>query len=549
MGAIGLMRTVVGVLGMIGLCASVTRVGASEPATYAEPPMPALRVVADGFGVGERDIRAILTSTGRELWRSFPGYEIEPIVVEFGEGAPITLFQRNAQGEIVIRLSSRETFWCQYAYQFAHEFAHVLCGYDNDYAGSKWFEETLCETASIFAMRAMARAWKDDPPYPNWRDYRDSLRSYADDVLVGRVYARELYAKGMAGFYRDHKDELERNAGDRELNGAMSLVFLHLFEEKPERWEAVRWLNSRASAEGETFVEYLQTWHDVVPLRHRQFVKQVADLYGVAVESNVNAGAEPVPASDGHARPPMPAYRVVAEGFGVSARDIKAVCDSAGRELWRYFPDHRMAPFVVSRGVDGPVVLYRRNDKGETVVRLNTQQTFWCQYAFQFSYLFATMLCATREDSPGNKWFETAVCDAASLFALRSMSKAWEQDPPYPHWRDYRHSLASYAADAIAQRRPLTPEAMRGFYSEHEDALANGRDTRAITERMALVLLDVFEAEPRHWEAVRWLNQQASPAGEPFRDYLRRWHQSVPDRHKVSVSQIGELFGVQVRDE
>ncbi|MCP6756902.1 hypothetical protein NL533_35270, partial [Klebsiella pneumoniae] len=80
--------------------------------------------------------------------------------------------QRNDAREIVLKLDTSNTFWSQYAYQFAHEFCHVLCGYREDDPGTQWFEETLCETASLFVLRAMAREWKTAPPYPHWKDYR-----------------------------------------------------------------------------------------------------------------------------------------------------------------------------------------------------------------------------------------------------------------------------------------------------------------------------------------------------------------------------------------
>ena len=131
---------------------------------YADPPMPPYRILARGFEADEADIRRLLDSTGRELWRYFPDYRIEPFVVRRGHESPIVWYQRNARREIVMLLNTEETYWSQYAYQFAHEFCHILCGYDEDYKGNQWFEEAICETASLFALRAMARAWEHDPP-------------------------------------------------------------------------------------------------------------------------------------------------------------------------------------------------------------------------------------------------------------------------------------------------------------------------------------------------------------------------------------------------
>jgi len=252
-------------------------------AALAAGPVPAYRVEIEGFNASARDIRAVLDSAARELWRLFPDYEIDPIVVTRGHEGPITLFERNGRGEIVMRLDTEGLYWSQYAYQFAHEFCHVLCGFDEDYPGNKWFEETLCETASLFVLRAMARRWEDEPPFPNWRDFRDALRSYADDVLRSRALVHEIYERGLPAFYRTHEETLRRHPCRRDLNGAMSVVLLRLFEEEPSRWEAVRWLNSTPSHEGQTFRDYLRTWHEAVPDRHKAFVARIAKLYGVGV--------------------------------------------------------------------------------------------------------------------------------------------------------------------------------------------------------------------------------------------------------------------------
>jgi len=260
------------------------------PGPYADPPMPPYRVEADGFdGARAADIKAVCDSAGRELWRHFPGHTIEPFVVTRGHKGPIVLYERNARGEIVMRLDTGRTFWSQYAYQFAHEFCHILCGFDKDDPGNKWFEETLCETASLYALRAMARAWKTDPPYPHWRDYRDALRDYTDDILAKRHKVDEIHRNGLAAFYRAHRAELTRHSCNRDLNGAMAVVLLRLLEREPNRWEAVRWLNAGPAPAGRTFPEYLQAWHDAAPGRHKPFIRQVADLYGIPLRAERSA--------------------------------------------------------------------------------------------------------------------------------------------------------------------------------------------------------------------------------------------------------------------
>lgn len=250
----------------------------AQKSRFADPPMPEFRVEAEGFGASAADIRAILQSTGRELWRFFPKYEIEPFVVSRGNRNPIVLHGRNARGEIVMRLSTEKTFWSQYAYQFAHEFCHILCGFDNDDSPHEWFEETLCETASLFAMRAMAETWKDQAPYPNWVDYRHSLKQYADDVIASRA---EIENGALAAFFREHEAELTESTNNRELNGAIAVVLLDWFEANPKHWEAVRWLNPSPAAAGETFGAYLGKWRAAAPKRHRGFIERIARAFEV----------------------------------------------------------------------------------------------------------------------------------------------------------------------------------------------------------------------------------------------------------------------------
>ena len=248
---------------------------------YAKPPMPRFRIVAGGFGAREADIQAILQSNGRELWRFFPDYKIEPFVVIRGKGSPIVLHSRNPRGEIVMRLTTQKTFWCQYSYQFAHEFCHILCGYDRDNSLSEWFEETLCETASLFTMRAMARAWEKDAPYPNWVDYRHSIKKYTDNVIAKR---EKIPKGGLDDFYVKHRGELNKTKTNRDLNGAMAVVLLDWFEEKPSRWESVRWINTTPGSADESFGEYLGKWSRAAPERHRAFIKKIADEFGVELE-------------------------------------------------------------------------------------------------------------------------------------------------------------------------------------------------------------------------------------------------------------------------
>lgn len=242
-------------------------------------PLPALRISDDGWGDARiSDLRAVLNSAASILWSYFPDRKIEPIYVNRTHTGPMVHFERNYLKEIVMDLDSEGMLWCQYSYQFGHEFCHILSGFDKDSTANLWFEEVLCETASLFTLRHMADQWRVTPPFRNWKPYASALEDYADKVIKER---EKIPPGQLPAFYRKHATDLRANPTRRELNGAMSLVFLEMFEQSPSSWEAVTWLNSRPSARDETFPFYLNKWLQAAPPRHQTFIAGIIRAFDV----------------------------------------------------------------------------------------------------------------------------------------------------------------------------------------------------------------------------------------------------------------------------
>ncbi len=249
-------------------------------ALQAEPAKIDIRPNAGAaWGAEIADVRKVLDAAASELAKHFPGREIAPILVE-PAGGPITLFKRGANGEYQVRLATGKTLWAQYTFQFAHELCHILCGYDEDPHANKWFEESVCEAASLFVLRRSAETWKTSPPYPNWKDYAPHLKSYADDRTKAATLPGE---KTFAQWYRDNEKELAKNAVDRDRNNVVAGQLLPLLEKDPSRWEAVAWLNTEKMDAATTFAQFLAAWHRNAPEKHRAFVKAVAALFEVEI--------------------------------------------------------------------------------------------------------------------------------------------------------------------------------------------------------------------------------------------------------------------------
>jgi len=265
-------------------------------ATSRAAPAPAGRAldlrIAPGFGAAEADLRAVLTSAADEIWRHCPAttWQVSGFHVFRNPQSPITLFDHTADGRISIGLNSQDTRWCQYAFQFAHEFAHALAGHSNDWRktsirghrANNWLEESLCETASLFSLRAMGKSWLTEPPYPHWKDYSASLTSYAAERLA--TTARELPAgTRFSAWFEENQTPMRATSTLREKNNQVAAALLPLFEAEPAGWETLTALNLGAPALEATLQDHLHAWHRQVPAAQRSFVAKLARVFEISI--------------------------------------------------------------------------------------------------------------------------------------------------------------------------------------------------------------------------------------------------------------------------
>ena len=108
-------------------------------------------------------IRAVLSSAHRVLVRSFEAApEAAVHVSRWNRDYPFTVYEKRPYQ---VFLSATDTYWSQYVYQFSHELCHILTHFDSYKKHKhKWFEESLCELASLHVLRSLAKVWKEDPP-------------------------------------------------------------------------------------------------------------------------------------------------------------------------------------------------------------------------------------------------------------------------------------------------------------------------------------------------------------------------------------------------
>ncbi|HIG06239.1 MAG TPA: hypothetical protein EYQ08_11020 [Planctomycetes bacterium] len=237
-----------------------------------------IELVEEGWGNATLvDVHAVLLSAAEPLWQAAGSPQLPLIRVE-PSGGPIVLHRRGPDGAIRVRLAVQGRRWAQMAYQFGHEMGHILCGFDEDPDPHHWLEEAVCEAASIFTLRQMAKRWKDHPPHPNWSSYAAHLQQYADDLIEKGTLEKGIRFKKWR---LEHQSQLQQNPQDRDLLRVVAVQWLPLLEKYPATWRALRFLNHGVPEPEEKLSKALQRWELSCPEGDRIQVSRVRKMLGV----------------------------------------------------------------------------------------------------------------------------------------------------------------------------------------------------------------------------------------------------------------------------
>lgn len=251
----------------------------------------AITVAPGNWGAADvADIQRVLESVADEL-RLQVGYSPEARlnirVVPRGV-SPRVLYERGPAGEYVVHLTARNERWFQYAYQFSHELCHIFSNFDHKetanneaVTNNQWFEETLCETASLFTLKRLAQTWAEAPPARKWAGYAPTFAAYADYLLTAAH--RHLPASlSLDQWYRENQVPLRESPYQREKNELAATALLPLFEQAPGNWRAITYLNPDKASATKDFRDYLADWHAACPAEQKELVRQTMALFGFA---------------------------------------------------------------------------------------------------------------------------------------------------------------------------------------------------------------------------------------------------------------------------
>jgi len=230
-------------------------------------------------------------------------------------------------------------------------------------------------------------------------------------------------------------------------------------------------------------------------------------------------------------------------------RDIKTVLESVGVAVMPYIGPRKLGAVIVRNHEQNPVSLYERGPHGEYIVMLHVQGRQWAQMSYQFSHEMCHLLSnydLAPRNASGQQWFEEAMCEAFSLFALERMSVQWHDNPPYPQWAEYAPEFGKYALNYIHAVNRKLPPGMKlpQWYQQYKATLSKDpyAQDRDLDNLVANQLFPIFSADPTQWAALSYLNLGEDSHPKPLADYLGDWYENAPPDLKGTVAKIREIL-------
>lgn len=175
-------------------------------------------------GIDIEILRALLGSVADELAPYLRLTDKKVTVVHWEGPHPMIV-----RGQDLILLTAGDNYWCQYAYQFAHELCHFATRRERlNQCRSFFVDEVLCEAASIFVLQRLAVSWRTHAN-PIFQHFAAQHELYVRDWLANVVPASPVVPPNFHPI---------NNSYDRPLAALCASKIQHLFAGAPESWEA-----------------------------------------------------------------------------------------------------------------------------------------------------------------------------------------------------------------------------------------------------------------------------------------------------------------------
>lgn len=177
----------------------------------------------------------------------------------------------------VILLHTKDLVWCQYIYQFSHEFCHftISSTYDekNDHFG--WLEESICELASLYLLKVASQKWTSSPPYTNWVTYAKEIETYFNS----RINLINKIDLGFKTWLSNKLPELSKNRYDRKSNLIIANALLSSILAKPSHWNSLITFAQVEYSSTTTLENFFDIWIESVEDNHKDNLNEIKNIF------------------------------------------------------------------------------------------------------------------------------------------------------------------------------------------------------------------------------------------------------------------------------
>ena len=225
--------------------------------------------------------RAVGVSVVAVLMPYFPNKKLNPILLKNDKLGPKVLYQRGQNNEYIIFVNIGGNYWAQLAYQFSHEFCHILSNYEKDNDKNQWFEESLCEAISIYTIDKMSIQWKHTPPHPSWESYASSLKEYVTDLLLQEHRGR---SNDLSQWYTTNKESMRNNPYLRRKNEVLGTAIYRLIKSGNFNVSSIQYLNLGKENKHKDISKKLEEWYKHSPQELKQSVLNIAQMLGLKIQ-------------------------------------------------------------------------------------------------------------------------------------------------------------------------------------------------------------------------------------------------------------------------
>lgn len=144
----------------------------------------------------------------------------------------------NIMSERWIFLHVSQDYWCQWIYQFAHEYCHHLINgaMSDDIIGLIWFEESICELSSMYHLHQLSTQWSISNDPIKLR-YVPALHNYLHDLISKQP---QLFSDALRpGFLALWEQILSEPICYRDYYNVLAAKMFPLFVENPSLWKII----------------------------------------------------------------------------------------------------------------------------------------------------------------------------------------------------------------------------------------------------------------------------------------------------------------------